>query len=100
LRQALLSTCEQAMTAASPDRRARRIKAAGVEARSPFDQGLRESPSLMSEIRAKTRRAGAFGAAVNHQQRHGRGAWASAARPPTEGRADNFSLDINSVTAA
>jgi hypothetical protein len=52
------------MTAASPDRRARRIKAAGVEARSPFDQGLRESPSLMSEIRAKTRRAGAFGAAV------------------------------------
>jgi hypothetical protein len=49
LRQALLSTCEQAMMAASPDRRARRIKAAGVEARSPFDQGLRESPSLMTK---------------------------------------------------
>jgi hypothetical protein len=49
LRQALLSTCEQAMPAASPDRRARRIKSAGVEARSPFDQGLRESPPLMTE---------------------------------------------------
>jgi len=49
LRQALLSTCEQAMKAAPPRRQARRIKAAGVEARSPFDQGLRESPSLMRE---------------------------------------------------
>src|SRR5262245_64642239 len=34
---------------ASPDRRARRIKAAGVEARSPCDQGLRESPPLMTK---------------------------------------------------
>jgi hypothetical protein len=49
LRQALLSTCEQAMKAASPHRQARRIKAAGVKARSPFDQGLRESPSPMRE---------------------------------------------------
>jgi hypothetical protein len=100
LRQALLSTCEQAMTAASPDRRARRIKAAGVEARSPFDQGLRESPPLMTEnpredaASRRIRRA-----AVNHH----RGADASLGvrgQTPTEGRADNFSLDINCVTAA
>jgi hypothetical protein len=62
------------MTAASPDRRARRIKAAGVEARSPFDQGLRESPPLMTEnqredaVSRRMRRA-----AVNRLPRRGRG---------------------------
>ena len=100
LRQALLSTCKQAMMAASPRRQTRRIKAAGAEARSPFDQGLRESPPLMTEnpredaASRRIRRA-----AVNHH----RGADASLGvrgQTPTEGRADNFSLDINSVTAA
>jgi hypothetical protein len=82
LRQALLSTCEQAMTAASPDRGGRRIKAAGVEARSPFDQGLRESPPLMTEnpredaVSRRIRRA-----AVNHPPRRGRGACASRLAP-------------------
>ena len=88
------------MTAASPRCRARRIKVAGVEARSPFDQGLRESPPLMTENAredAASRRIRR--AAVNHH----RGADASLGvrgQTPTEGRADNFSLDINSVTAA
>jgi hypothetical protein len=85
------------MKAASPRRQARRIKAAGIEARSPLDQGLRESPSLMSEnpredaVSRRIRRA-----AVNRSPRPP----ARLCAAPTEGRADNFSLDINSVTGA
>jgi hypothetical protein len=99
LRQALHSTCRRTK-AASPDRRARRIKAAGVEACSPFDQGLRESPPLMTENarqHAASRRIRR--AAVNHQRGPDAGADVRG-QTPTEGRADNFLLDINSVTAA
>jgi len=80
--------------------RARRIKATRAEVRSPFDYGSQESVPRMTEnpredaASRRIRRA-----AIARSPRRGRGL-----RIPrltlTEGRADNFSLDINSVTAA
>src|SRR5262245_815468 len=78
----LLSTYEQAMTAASPDRRARRIKAAGVEARSPFDQGLRGIAAADDRKSARRRGEPAHPTrAVNPKPAARTRAWASAARP-------------------
>jgi len=74
------------MKAASPRRQARRIKAAGVEARSPLDQGSRESPSLMTEnpredaVSRRIRRKPASPARVARET--------ACAGPPSLGRRD------------
>jgi len=81
-------------------RQARRIKATRGEVRSPFDQGSKNRCREWLKIRAKTWWAGAFGARpslARHDPDAGSGI---GGLTPSEGRADNFSLDINSVTAA
>src|SRR5262249_34943244 len=100
LRQGLLSTCEQddgvfSGPPSAANQSGRRRDALAVRSRLKRIAVADDQKCARRRGERRIRRA-----AVNHRRGYGRGACASAARPPTEGRADNFSLDINSVTAA